>query len=69
MARMLDEETPEFRRGCEGAVLAARYWHEGKAKQTLVLARRSRFPKALERDAEVHKLSADMMGTLAPEDP
>lgn len=69
MAKVLDEETPEFRRGWEAAVLAARYWHEGKAKQALVLARRSRFPKALERDAEVHKLSAGMMGTLAPEDP
>ena len=69
MARTLDEETPEFRRGWEAAVLAARCWHEGKAKQTLVLARRSRFPKSLERDAEVHKLSAEMMGTLTPEEP
>ena len=69
MAKALDEETPEFRRGWEAAVLAARYWHEGKAKQALVLARRSRFPKSLERDAEVHKLPAGMMGTLAPEDP
>jgi hypothetical protein len=69
MAKMLDEETSEFRRGWEAAVLAARYWHEGKAKQTLVLARRSRFPKTLERDAEIHKLSAEMMCTLAPDDP
>ena len=69
MAKTLDEETPDFRRGWEAAVLAARYWHEGKAKQALVLARRSRFPKSLERDAEVHKFSAEMMGTLAPEDP
>ena len=39
MARTLDEETPEFRRGWEAAVLAARYWHESKAKLALVLAR------------------------------
>lgn len=63
------DETPEFRRGWDAAVLAARYWHEGKAKQALVLARRSRFPKALERDAELHQLSAEAMGTLTPEDP
>ena len=69
MAKSLDEESPEFRRGWEAAVLAARYWHEGKAKQTLVQARRSRFPKALERDAEVHRLAAEMMATLTPEDP
>ena len=68
MAKTLEQETPEFRRGWEAAVLAARYWHESKAKQTLVLARRSRFPKSLERDAEVHKLSAEMMASLAPED-
>ena len=69
MAKTLDEETAEFRRGWEAAVLAARHWHEDKAKQMLVLARRSRFPKTLERDAEVHKLSAEMMGSLTPEDP
>ena len=69
MAKTLEEETPDFRRGWEAAVLASRHWHENKAKQTLVLARRSRFPKALERDAEVHKVSAEMMGTLTPEDP
>ena len=36
MAKALDEESPEFRRGWETALLAARYWHEDKAKQTLV---------------------------------
>ena len=69
MAKTVEQESPEFRRGWEAAVLAARYWHEGKAKQTLVLARRSRFPKTLEHEAEVHRLSAEMMATLTPEDP
>ena len=67
MAKTLDEENPEFRRVWETALLAARHWHEDKAKQTLVQARRSRFPKTLERE-EVHRLSVEMMGTLAPED-
>ena len=69
MAKALEEEDPEFRRGWAAAVFAARCWHEGRAKQTLVQARRSRFPKTLEREAEVHRLSAEMMGTLTPEDP
>ena len=68
LAKALDEENPKFRRGWEAALLAARYWHEDKAKQTLVQARRSRFPKTLKREAETHRLSAEMMGTLAPED-
>ena len=45
MAKTLDEQSAEFRRGWEAALLAARYWHEDKAKRTLVQARRSRFPK------------------------
>lgn len=58
----------EFRRGWNAAIRAARDWHEGQAKQALVLARRSRFPKNLERESEVHKRSAEMMVTLSPED-
>ena len=69
MATPLEEETPEFRRGWAAAVQAARFWHEGKAKQALVLARRSRFPKGLERDAELHGLSAAAIDSLEPEDP
>ena len=68
MATRLDEETPEFRRGWDAAVLAAKRWHEARAKQTLVQAGRSRFPKSLERDAEVHRRAAEMMDTLTPED-
>jgi len=34
----------------------------------MVLSRRTRFPKNLERDAEVHRRSAEMMATLSAED-
>jgi hypothetical protein len=60
--------TPEFKRGWDAALLAARRWHEAQASKTLIQARRSRFPKNLEREVEVHKRSAEMIGTLSPDD-
>jgi hypothetical protein len=60
--------TDEFQRGWDAALAAVRDWHEGKAKQSLVQARRSRFPKNLEREAEVHRHSAEMIVTLSPDD-
>jgi hypothetical protein len=60
--------TPEFQRGWDAALLAARHWHESQAKKTLILARRNRFPKNLEREAEVHQRSAEMIVALSPDD-
>ncbi len=60
--------TPEFQRGWDAALLAARHWHESQAKKTLIQARRSRFPKNLEREAEVHQNSAQLLATLSPDD-
>jgi hypothetical protein len=68
MATATDENSAEFQRGWDAAILAARHWHEGKAKQALVQSRRTRFPKALEHEAEVHRHSAEMMTTLSPGD-
>jgi hypothetical protein len=68
MAKPPEEITAEFQRGWDAAILAARSWHEAKAKQSLVLARRSRFPKSLEREAEMHKQAAEMLMTLSPDD-
>ncbi len=62
------EITPEFQRGWDAALLAARQWHESQAKKTLIQAGRSRFPKTLEREAEVHRLSAERIGLLGPDD-
>ncbi len=58
----------EFQRGWDAALLAARAWHEAQAKKTLVQARRSRFPKNLEREAEVHRQSAELIVSLSPDD-
>jgi hypothetical protein len=60
--------TPEFQRGWDAALLAVRQWHESQAKRTLVLARRNRFPKNLEREAEVHRRSAELIAVLSPDD-
>ena len=66
--RMSDPVTPEFQRGWDAALLAARQWHESQAKKTLVQAGRSRFPKTLEREAEVHQRSAERIVLLGPDD-
>jgi len=60
--------TPEFQRGWDAALLAARQWHESQAKKLLIQARRSRFPKNLERESEVHQKSAEMLLALSPDD-
>ncbi len=58
----------EFERGWAAALLAVQHWHEDKAKQILVQAKRSRFPKSLEQQAETHKLAAQVIATLTPEE-
>ena len=57
-----------FRRGWEAGIAAVRAWHEAQAAQALVLARRSRFPKGLEREAELHRVAAERIALLDPED-
>ena len=57
----------EFDRGWQAALLAAQHWHEDKAKQLLVQARRSRFPKSLEQQAETHRHAAEVLPSLTPE--
>jgi len=68
MAAQDEALTPEFRRGWAAAVAAARAWHLAQAKQCLVQAGRSRFPKNFEREAEVHTRAAERVGLLGPED-
>jgi hypothetical protein len=68
MAHHPAEKTPEFQRGWDAALLAVRSWHESQAKKALVLANRSRFPKNLEREAEVHRRSAELIAALSPDD-
>lgn len=60
--------TEEFQRGWDAALRAVRDWHDSQAKKTLIQARRERFPKNLEREAEVHRRSAEIIVTLTPDD-
>jgi hypothetical protein len=60
--------TPEFQRGWDAALTAARQWHADQAKKALVQSRRSRFPKNLEREAEVHTRCAELLALLDPND-
>ena len=62
------EMTPEFQRGWDAALIAARQWHADQAKKILVQSRRSRFPKNLEREADVHTRAAEMISLLRPDD-
>ena len=63
-----DGITPEFQRGWDAALLAVRRWHEAQASKMMVQAQRSLFPKNLEREAEVHRRSAELIATLSPDD-
>lgn len=58
----------DFQRGWDAAIQAVRFWHEAQAKQAMVQSRRSRFPKNLEREAEVHTRCAEQVVTLSPDD-
>jgi hypothetical protein len=60
--------TPEFQQRWDAALFAARRWHEAQASRTMIQARRSRFPKNLEREAEVHTRSAELIVILSPSD-
>ena len=59
---------PEFQRGWDAALMAVRSWHESETKKALIQGGRSRFPKNFEREAEVHRRSAEMIITLSPDD-
>jgi hypothetical protein len=65
---MTAEIAPEFQRGWDAALQAVRAWHEAQASKSLVQARRSRFPKNFEREAELHRKSAELIVTVSPED-
>jgi hypothetical protein len=68
MTDPVPEIAPEFQRGWDAALMAVRSWHESQAKKALIQARRSRFPRNLEREAEVHQRSAEIITTLSPDD-
>jgi hypothetical protein len=68
MIKETDRKSADFQQGWDAALQAVRAWHQGKAKQAMVQSTRTRFPKTLEREAEVHTRCADLILTLSPDD-
>ena len=62
------KDDTDFQRGWDAALLAVQAWHESKAKQAMVQATRTRFPKNLDREADLHRQSAELIVTLSPDD-
>ena len=62
------DRSPDFQLGWDAAIAAVRDWHNAKAKQAMVQAGRSRFPKNLEREADLHRNCAELIVTLSPDD-
>lgn len=58
----------DYMKGWQAALEAASEWHRSQAKQALVLSGRTRFPKNLEREAEVHKRAAELVLNLSPDE-
>jgi hypothetical protein len=63
-----DGTAAAYQAGWAAALRAAKLWHLAQAKQAMIQARRSRFPKQLEREAEVHERAAAWIETLSPDD-
>jgi hypothetical protein len=59
---------PDFQRGWDAALQAVQSWHAAKAKQAMVQSTRTRFPKNLEREAELHRRCAEQIPLLSPDD-
>lgn len=64
----MPDHSPDYIAGWEAALEAAHHWHLAQAKQAKVLSTRTRFPKNLEREAEVHERAAGLVTTLSPDD-
>jgi len=68
MTKAADQHGAEFQRGWDAAILAARGLARGEGKAGPRAVAAHPVPKNLEREAEVHKHSAEMMMTLSPDD-
>jgi hypothetical protein len=68
MVKATGDKNPDFQLGWKAALAAVCSWHEAKARQAMVQATRTRFPRNLEREAEVHRRSAELIMTLSPDD-
>ena len=63
-----EAHSPDYLKGWEAALHAANLWLRAQAKQALVQSTRTRFPKNLEREADVYKRVAERITALSPDD-
>lgn len=64
----MPEHSDEFTKGWQAALDAASLWAKAQAKQAMVQSTRTRFPKNLEREADVYERVADRITALSPDD-
>ena len=64
----LVDHSSEYLKGWDDALAAAGQWLRSQAKQAIVQSGRTRFPKNLEREAEVYERVAGRLGELSPDD-
>jgi len=62
------QHSTEYVAGWNAAIEAAQVWLAAQAKQAMVLSTRTRFPKNLEREAEVYTRAAGRITALSPDD-
>jgi hypothetical protein len=60
--------SPDYAAGWAAALEAASLWLQAQAKQAMIQSTRTRFPKNLEREAEVHTRVAERITALSPDD-
>ena len=65
---MPDDQSTDYVKGWEAALEAASHWLRAQAKQALVQSTRTRFPKNLEREADVYTRVAERITALSPDD-
>ncbi len=58
----------DYLKGWEAAMQATQLWLLAQAKQAKVQSTRTRFPKNLEREADVYERAADRITSLSPDD-
>ena len=64
----MTDHSKDYLAGWNAAIEAASLWLQAQAKQAMVQSTRTRFPKNLEREAEVYTRTAERITALSPDD-
>ncbi len=64
----MTDQSKDYVAGWTAALEAASLWLQAQAKQAKVQSTRTRFPKNLEREADVYTRAAERITALSPDD-